>query len=133
MIVNAKYIPSHEQIDAILVFLPVFEREDFVPSKLQVPPNSLPYHDFAGELTRFHEAVHDNGFVFSFDWSAWEHQAHRYFEQPGLLLKANLQVLRKLITFHVRKQRFCDGHLPEMVKCGHIAALLRRLKELRDA
>jgi hypothetical protein len=38
-----------------------------------------------------------------------------------------------LITIHVRKERFCEGHLPAVVKCGHMAALLRRLKELREA
>jgi hypothetical protein len=33
----------------------------------------------------------------------------------------------------VRYQRFCDGHIGEVIKSGHITAILRRLKQLADA
>ena len=133
MIADAHYTPSLEQIDAVLDFLPTFEREDFVPSKVEAPPGQFPYHVFAEELSQFHQVLYDNGFVLSFDWPSWQEEAQRYYEQPELLRTADLQVLRKLITLHVRKERFCEGHLPAMVKCGHITAILRRLKELREA
>jgi hypothetical protein len=89
------------------------------------------YYVFADELSQFHEAVNANGFVFPFDWSAWQDEAERYYENPELLRTADVQELRKLITLHVRKDRFCDGHLPHMVQCGHITAILQRLRELR--
>lgn len=133
MAVDADYTPSAEQVDAVLAFLPVFERQGFVPSRVEAPPGQFPYHVFAKELSQFLRALYDNGFVFSFDWPSWQEEAERYSEQPELLRTANLQVLRKLVTVHVRKERFCEGHLPAMVECGHIAAILRRLKELREA
>jgi len=39
----------------------------------------------------------------------------------------------KLITASLRYERFCDGHLGDVIKSGHIAAILRRLKQLADA
>ena len=39
----------------------------------------------------------------------------------------------KLIMASVRYERFCDGHLGEVIKSGHIAAILRRLEQLADA
>ena len=116
----------------VLGFLPTLEQEDFVPSEVKAPPGQFPYHVFAEELSQFHQALYNNGFVFSFDWPSWQEEALRYYEQPELLHTADMQVLRKLITLHVRKERFFEGHLPEMVECGHITAILRRLKELRE-
>jgi hypothetical protein len=134
MIPNATtYHPTPEQTDAVSAFLSAFEREDFVPSKVQAPPGKFPDHAFVDKLSQFHQAVYDNGFVFSFDWPACQEEARRYYEQPELLGTADLQVLRKLITLHVRKERFCEGHLSAVVKSGYMAALLRRLKELREA
>jgi hypothetical protein len=123
---------SLEQIDTILAFLPIFEHEDFAPSKIAAPLGVFPHYVLADELSHFQEALYENGFVFSFDWSSWQDEALRYFNEPELLHIANIQVLRKLLTLHVRKDRFSDGHLSEMVKCGHITFILRRLKELRE-
>jgi len=130
---DADYTPSLEQIDAVLGFLSTFEREDFAPSKVEAPPGQCPYHVFAQELSQFRQVLYDNGFVFSFDWPSWQEEALRYYEHPEFLRAADLQVLRKLLTFHIRKERFCEGHLSAMVECGHITAILRRLKELREA
>jgi hypothetical protein len=51
--------------------------------------------------------------------------------KPGALETANLLTLRKLLTVHVRKDRFVEGHLARMLECGHITAILRRLREVR--
>lgn len=129
---DTNFCASPGQIDAVLAFLPVFEREDFVPSMVEVRPGQFPYHVFADELSQFVKVVYDNGFMVPFDWPAWQVEAQRYFDQPELIHTADIQVLIKLITLHVRKERFFDGHLPAMVECGHITAILRRLKELRE-
>lgn len=133
MIADEHYTPSTEQIDAVLGFLSTLEQENFVPSGVKAPPGQFPYHIFAEELSQFQRALYDNGFVSSFDWPSWQEEALRYYEQPELLRTADMRVLRQLITFHVRKERFFEGHLPGMVECGHITAILRKPKELRDA
>ena len=130
---DADYHPSPQQIEAVLAFLPAFERKDFVRSSVEARPGQFPNHVFPDALSRFHSTVYDSGFVFSFDWPAWQDEARRYYDQPELLRRADLQVIRKLITVHVRKERFCEGHLPAVVESGHMAAMLHRLKQLRMA
>lgn len=39
--------------------------------------------------------------------------------------------MQKLLTTHVRKERFCSGHLAGMIENGHILALLKRLAAIR--
>jgi len=133
MIVSEDYIPTPAQTDAVLAFLPTFENREFVPSRVESPAGMTPYHVFADELTQFHRAVYENGFVFQFDWRAWQEDAIRYCEQPELLVSADFETLRKLITFHVRAERYVEGHLPRQVESGHLAAILRRLGELRHS
>lgn len=43
---------------------------------------------------------------------------------------ATLDEVRKLLTLHVRQDRFVEGRLRDMIANGFIAALLRRLGEL---
>jgi hypothetical protein len=131
MMASPDIVPSPEQIDAILAFLPEFERNDFVASRVEIRPGCFPFHVYAEEVEQFLSALYENGFVSRFKWSDWQEEARQYFAQPELLRTADIQVIRKLITLHVRKERFCEGHLSVMIKSGHIAALLRRLKELR--
>ena len=45
---------------------------------------------------------------------------------------ADSEPILKLLTTHVRKERFCEGHLAAMFEDGHIVALLRRLKVIRE-
>jgi hypothetical protein len=51
----------------------------------------------------------------------------------ALVGRARLNTCIKLITASLRYERFCDGHLGEVIKSGHVAAILRRLKRLADA
>ena len=41
--------------------------------------------------------------------------------------------LCKLLTTHVRTDRITEGHLANVLESGHITAILRRLKQIRDA
>jgi len=37
-----------------------------------------------------------------------------------MLERADLETIRKLLTLHVRKERFCEGHLLGMFESGHL-------------
>jgi hypothetical protein len=52
---------------------------------------------------------------------------------PALVATARLSTCIKLITASLRYERFCDGHMEDVIKSGHIVAILRRLKQLADA
>jgi hypothetical protein len=78
------------------------------------------------------QALYQHGWVLDFDWSEWQPVAERYARDPHLLRDAGLGTLRKLFTTHVRRERFCDGHLAEIARSGHLQALLARLAEVRS-
>jgi hypothetical protein len=79
------------------------------------------------------KAFQENHFIHPFDWPRWQSTAVKIFNEPSRLSKARLETCVKLITLHVRKDRFVGGHFGEMVRCGHIAAILHRLAQLRKS
>ena len=84
----------------------------------------------APEVDDLVQALYDNGWVEPFDWSKFQDEAIGYFENPSRLETVDLETIRKLLTLHVRKDRFCEGHFLEMLEKGHIQAILRRLAQL---
>ena len=65
-------------------------------------------------------------------WGEWQDVAEEYVDSPEKIKSADVVTVHKLFTTHVRKDRFCEGHLASMFENGHIVALLRRLKEIRE-
>jgi hypothetical protein len=82
--------------------------------------------------TNFERACYVNNFVQSFDWGAWAREVRRYMRDPTLVRSARLTTCIKLITAHLRAERFCEGHLQGVLKSGHMIAILRRLSQLEE-
>jgi hypothetical protein len=133
---NEKRRPIQKRIAAIVKFLPRFERispDNFAwiirsPDGTEEGPlvGRLEYHL---EVHKFMKACYKNGLVLGFDWGAWSQEALRYMNDPQLVRTASLTTCLKLLTAHLRAERFCDGHLQEVLQSGHISAILRRLKQ----
>lgn len=86
--------------------------------------------DFAS-LLKLEESLDRNGwFDHDFDWSRWS-GVEEYVRTPEMLETAGIEVVRRLLTLHFRKERTCEGHLAHMITVGHFKSLLRRLRELR--
>ncbi len=120
-----------KNIDAVLAYLPYFENTNnvfFTTSDAWVDP-----YDFSPTVLDFIETLHDESFIGLYDLSKWQEDAVKYIEDAALLDMADLETIRKLLTLHVRKDRFCSGHLADMIECGHILAILKRLKTIREA
>jgi hypothetical protein len=77
----------------------------------------------------FIKALSTNGFIQPFDWMNWW-EGEQLVNNPALLKKASQQTLRKLLTAHVRADRFSEGHLAAMFEAGHIVMILKRLAEI---
>jgi len=132
---KGKTRPIRSQIEAVTKFVPVFEAigpDDFAriihscdATEEEPVVGHLEYHP---EVYKFMEACYQNGLVLGFDWGAWSDEALRYMSDPQLVRSASLPTCLKLLTSHLRAERFCDGHLQSVLKSGHIAAILRRLK-----
>jgi ADP-ribosyl-[dinitrogen reductase] hydrolase len=128
---------SRESIRAVVKFLPILE--SIGPEDLAriVKPPALKEDGFVVGHLEYHQAVHefmracyDNELVQPFDWPAWARQGRRYMSDPAFVASARLETCIKLIMASVRYERFCDGHLGEVIKSGHIAAILRRLETI---
>ena len=131
--------------DRLLAYLPTFEREGFEfarevtsPGYALIDPETdsrteMPFYDWSPEVHEFHEALYSAGVILPyFDWSSWHEEAKRFVDAPRAIEEADELTLRRLLTAHARAERFSEGHFVEMLKSGHITAILRRLKELNE-
>ena len=126
-----------EAIDKILKFLPVFEQVDrkfsewhsTEPSEDGTP--HLPYCEYTSDVNDFIQTLYEEGFIIFFNWIDWKYRK-RLYDEPQLVKRAKLETLQKLLTAHIRQERFCEGHLALSLTNGHINAILHRLKELRN-
>jgi hypothetical protein len=128
------------QTRAVGAFLPIFEgiaRDKF--GHWEESPRrtdgaiELGHFEYHPAVYAFEKACYENGLVYSFDWVAWSDEAQRYINDPSLLSSADLATCIKLITTHLRKERFSEGHLGAVLQSGHIVAILRRLKQLAES
>ena len=122
---------TSEHIDALLPFLAVFEADGFRFGEWNASAGQFSFFSFGEQAGAFHEALYEHGWVVPFDWPRWQSVAEGYVNSPESLSQADAETIRRLLTLHVRKDRFCEGHLAAMFESGHITALLRRLAEIR--
>jgi hypothetical protein len=125
---------SLSQLDAILAYLPIFERPGYSFGEWQVQRGIFPFWAQSPEVLAFIEALHREQFISPFDWVSWAAEAQR-LTQGGAeaLATADLTTLRKLVTSYVRADRFSEGTLASLFESGQIVAILRRLRQIRDA
>jgi hypothetical protein len=126
-------MPTKKQIDAILPYLDRFTGEEFSGGTWHIPPGQFPWFDFSESVSEFHQALYDHGWIVPFDWGAWQETAMEYVENPEKIGSADAETIQKLFMTHIRKERFCEGHLVAMFENGHILHLLRRLREIADS
>ena len=125
-------VGDREAVDwkAAIAFLAAFEAPGYAFGRWQQPEDQLGYYEYSPEVISFIETLYAASVVLDFDWPSWKPQAMRYWEQPSRLHSARLLTLRKLLTLHVRADRFVEGHLASMLESGHITAILRRVAHL---
>jgi hypothetical protein len=118
-------------MESILSFIPILEDPAFCPGhEIPLEEDGFPEESFTRLVSRFMDACYKNGMVVRFDWERWEVEARRYLAEPDRLLEADLLPLRRLLTWHVRQNRFAKGHLASMIAGGHILLILKRMKVL---
>jgi len=127
---------SPDHVKVLLRYLPYFEQRD---QSLGTPPDVRTENGVAeiipAFLSRraaaFVQACYDSGFVQAFDWPKWQSNAARLLkDEEAFFRTADLETLVKLLTTHIRKDRFVDGHLLCVMESGHIGRILRRLRDL---
>lgn len=124
-------MPTRQQIDAILPFLNRFTAEGFSAGEWHHAPGQFGWFGYSDSVSEFVSVLYENGWITpSFDWGSWQDEAQEFVVKPERIDSADIEVIQKLLTTHVRADRFCEGHLASMFENGHIIALLRRLGEI---
>lgn len=102
-----------EALEAMAAFLPELDRleDDAVVGRLR---NALDEHGIV---------------MLGFDWMAWREGAQR-FATTEAIATATLDEVQRLVTLHVRQDRFVEGHFANEVQRGTFGALLRRMAVL---
>jgi len=121
---------TEENINKILGFIPYFESKDSVFYTVDTSDLLNP-HIYSRKVLDFEKALYEENIIYIFDWVSWQPEAEKYFRDTELLKDADLDTLRKLLTLHARKERFCSGHLAQMIESGHVLNILRRLKDIK--
>lgn len=118
-------------LDRVLAFTPIFEQPSV--SLYEVRPDLSPFdpYVYAPEFQQFIQGLHREKLVIAFDWTAWQDEAAQYINNPQQIDSADLETLQKLITTHVRAERFNSGHLAQMIDNGQMLAILKRLAAIR--
>lgn len=96
-------------------------------SDLETDPAHFVESDAYGQ---FYKALYNAGLINSFDWMARTDSAREYLDRPERIKSADMDTICRLLTTHVRNDRFCDGHLRKMILNGQIGLLLERLADL---
>ena len=123
---------TNNQIDAILPFLDRFKADGFTVGTWNNPTDQMPWFSFDEAVSEFQQVLYENGWIASsFEWPDWQETAQEFVETPAKIEAADTRTIQKLLTTHIRKERFCEGHLAAMFENRHIMALLLRLKQIR--
>jgi O-acetyl-ADP-ribose deacetylase len=120
---------TKENINKIIRYIPYFEDKDNKFYSISKTDIIYPYL-YSKEVYSFERSLYDANIVIAFDWGEWQPEAEKIYNNFDLLANADLDTIRKLLTLHIRKERFYSGHLANMIKSGHILNILRRLKEI---
>lgn len=125
--------PDRDAIRAILRHREALRRppEEMIALEGGGPADSgaatMPFYTYDDEVRGFVAALYDLGFVARFDWPDWQEKADALQHDAEALRSADLTDLVKLLTVHVRKERFCEGHLAVAIEEGWFRAILDRL------
>ena len=125
------------QIDALLPFLPLLESRQAGEwrggEKRPDGVITMPCFEYSDGMLAFMRACGENGWIEVFEWPGWADEARRLHDTPDALATAGVPAIRKLLTLHIRSDRFNEGHLAAMVADGHLGAVVRRLERIRAA
>ena len=121
---------SIDNIEKALEYLPYFEDANNAFFHLSKESSLDPYI-YNIKVQEFIKILYASNFIQSFDWIAWQDEAEEFVTDEHLLKNADLTTIIKLFTTHIRKERFCSGHLACMIGSGHILQLLKRLMAIR--
>jgi hypothetical protein len=128
-------MPTRAEVDELLAFLPIFSVADYQPVRQWHggPAGStkslFPWPEYDNAVGRFIEAASKDCWNDRYDAD----EVSRMLDDDTGINQASLADIRSMLTFCVRGERFCDGHVGGMIVRGHVRRILERLKAINTA
>jgi len=127
---NDTFTPiSQEGIRAITPYKSLFQDSHDALYTFNGDSTLDPYTYHPG-VDEFITQLYAHHFIQAFDWQSWESEASSYSTHLEQIGEANWPEIIKLFTFHIRKERFENGHLPPLLDSGFFASMIQRVDEL---
>ncbi len=125
---------TREGIDALLHFLPYFndDRARF-GTEVSITDGCIAPSILTPKSMEFYEACYEHNFVQDFDWGEWSQSRQGMVSCGEGIEDLDLAGIGRLLTAHIRGDRFCDGHLLGVMRSGQMAHILERLMELIES
>lgn len=128
---NPELIDQKNSREKLITYVDIFAQDDFTPyQKIKVEDGE--FEVYSEEVDSFIQLFYKSKLLVNFRWQDWQKEALKFFENPLLVNEALEEDVLKLLTLHIRKDRFFDGHLGEMIETKHISQILQRLKNLSN-
>ena len=133
-VLPAEDLPTHEDINKLLAYLPLFDKPGRKFVKKWAGGEHLGERSFSVSYPEYENDVADF-FALATQpcWTNRNYQpetAGQMLEDEQAISKADLADIRTMLTFCVRGERFCDGHWESVLKSGKVVAILKRLQQI---
>lgn len=116
---------SKQQIQSLKEYMIIFENVEGIK-------NLKNKESLQEILYRFEKFLYQNEFILNFDYISWgkTEKVERYIKNENVVKEANLITIKKLLTYHLRMNRFYEGYLFDVIYIGHMSCIIRRLMKI---
>ena len=88
----------------------------------------MPWPEYNEVVSTFFDLVREQGCWLDYDYDPVE--TAKLFANETTVKHATIPEIRRMLTYIVRGERFCDGFWEGMIEEGHVRRLLERLAEI---
>ena len=122
--------PTAEDYQWLFTFIEKFEEPGVVlRNPFEEDEEGFDEPDESDLLRKFIRGVHERNIIIDFDWVEWKDTVP-FFENPELVKNISMTDCRKMLTAHVRANRFVGGYLAYSIEAGEVTSILRRMRDL---
>ena len=129
------FLPTLDDIDELVAFLPKLYADGFEAQKemrIEDGPDgsvSFPHAVYDPLVWEFMETASKDCWC-DYDYSPAS--SGEPLDDPSYVASASIEKIKSMLTWCIRGERFCGGHVGTMIETGKVRILLERLTELRE-
>ena len=129
-------LPTRQEIDELLEYLPVFSNTDFHPVLTWHGGNinengatTIPYPEYDPLIHNFLRIASKECWL---DYGYDPTTAGKLLRDQTYVKNCSLEQVKSLLTYFIRGERFMDGFWESMIQEGHIQRIMERIAEIRS-